>query len=221
MMGIHEAPGGTWHGDLETYWGGGGVMTWINRAHHAELLSPVASAANATIAGNIEGSFKESRAGRLSGSILARHARVVAFLSRYSIAMLRVALAVIFIWFGALKLTGSTPVAELVRNSVPFIAPPGWLVPALGGFELAIGICLLLGAALPVVLPLFMAHMAATFSVLVTQPGIAFTHGDPLLLTVVGEFVVKNLVLLAAGIAVCTWRPIVAAARPQIASREG
>jgi hypothetical protein len=39
-----------------------------------------------------------------------------------------------------------------------------------------------------------------------TRHGLAFVHGDPLLLTIVGEFVVKNLVLVAAGIAVCTWR---------------
>jgi len=38
--------------------------------------------------------------------------------------------------------------------------------------------------------------------VLIVQPDIAFQRGNPLLLTVEGEFVVKNLVLLSAGMVV-------------------
>ena len=44
-------------------------------------------------------------------------------------------------------------------------------------------------------------HLLGTFTVLVTQPDLAFQQGNPLLLTVEGEFVVKNLVLLSAGLA--------------------
>jgi uncharacterized membrane protein YkgB len=148
-------------------------------------------------------------------AMLVRYADLTAFLHRRSIPVLRVALGAVFIWFGALKLTSATPVADLVRHSVPFIQAPAWIVPALGCFEVAIGLCLMFRRALIVILPLFVAHMTATFSVLVTQPGIAFVHGDPLLLTIVGEFVVKNLVLVAAGIAVCTWRPATDTPAPQ------
>jgi hypothetical protein len=38
--------------------------------------------------------------------------------------------------------------------------------------------------------------------VLVMRPDTAFQGGNPLLLTIEGEFVVKNLVLIAAGLAV-------------------
>jgi len=38
--------------------------------------------------------------------------------------------------------------------------------------------------------------------VFVILPDVAFRHGNPLLLTVEGEFVVKNLVLLTAGMVV-------------------
>jgi uncharacterized membrane protein YkgB len=138
---------------------------------------------------------------------LTGYPRLVALLRRHSMAALRIALGTVYLWFGALKLTSSTPVAQLVRDSVPFVTAPSWLVPALGGFELAIGLCLVLRLAPLVVLPFFVAHLAGTFSVLVVQPGVAFEHGNPLLLTIVGEFVVKNLVLLAAGIAVCTSPP--------------
>ena len=44
--------------------------------------------------------------------------------------------------------------------------------------------------------------MAGTFLVLLLRPDVAFQGGNPLLLTVEGEFVVKNVVLAAAGIAI-------------------
>ena len=44
--------------------------------------------------------------------------------------------------------------------------------------------------------------MAGTFLVLVVKPEIAFQGGNPLLLTTEGEFVIKNLVLIAAGLVV-------------------
>jgi uncharacterized membrane protein YkgB len=50
------------------------------------------------------------------------------------------------------------------------------------------------------VLVLFALQMIGTFLVLITQPDVAFQHGNPLLLTTEGEFVVKNLVLLSAGL---------------------
>jgi putative oxidoreductase len=42
--------------------------------------------------------------------------------------------------------------------------------------------------------------MMGTFLVLVIQPEVAFQDGNPLLLTTEGEFVIKNLVLLSAGL---------------------
>jgi uncharacterized membrane protein YkgB len=79
---------------------------------------------------------------------------------------------------------------------------PAWLVPTLGLAEVVIGLGLIAGRWLRPVLGLFAVQMAGTFLVLVVQPEVAFQRGNPLLLTVEGEFVVKNLVLLAAGMAV-------------------
>lgn len=107
-------------------------------------------------------------------------------------------------WFGALKLTNSTPVAELVANTVPFL-PSEWFVPALGVFEVLLGLALLIGRYLGLVILLMVGHLAGTFLVLVTQPTIAFQNGNPLLLTMTGEFVVKNVVLMTAGLVLATW----------------
>jgi putative oxidoreductase len=120
-------------------------------------------------------------------------------LGRVSAPLLRGSLGLVFIWFGALKISNSTPVAELVANTVPFL-PAKLFVPALGVFEIVLGLGLLVGRWIPVVVTLMVLHLTGTFLVLVTQPEVAFNHGNPLELTMTGEFVVKNLVLITAGL---------------------
>jgi len=120
-------------------------------------------------------------------------------LSQVSLPLLRIALGVVYIWFGALKLTDSTPVGQLVANTVPFL-PSHVFVPALGAFEVLLGIGLLIGRWLAAVALLMVAHLAGTFLVLGTQPDVACQHSNPLMLTMTGEFVVKNVVLITAGL---------------------
>ena len=126
---------------------------------------------------------------------------VSAFLRRWSIPSLRVSLAIVFIWFGALKVFDVTPVTDLVARTVYWF-DPAWVVPALGLFEIVVGLGLLFKIALRAVLALFAGQMVGTFLVLVLLPEISFQDGNPLLLTVEGEFVVKNLVLLSAGMVI-------------------
>ena len=128
---------------------------------------------------------------------------VTAFLGRWSQPALRVSVALVFIWFGALKIFDVTPVTELVANTVYWF-DPDWVVPTLGVVEVAVGLGLLFGVALRSVLALFFLQMLGTFLVFVVQPDVAFVDGNPLLLTTEGEFVVKNLVLLSAGLVIGT-----------------
>lgn len=126
---------------------------------------------------------------------------------------LRVSLAVTFIWFGALKVTGASPVSDLVVGTVPG-AEAHWFIPLLGAFEVALGLALLAGAH-PLVLLALVLHLCGTFGVLVAQPEVAFQDGNILELTTEGEFVVKNLVLISATLAVAafsmksrSWSPV-------------
>lgn len=128
-------------------------------------------------------------------------ARVVAFMSQYGPRIVRYALAIVFIWFGTLKIIGRSPVVELVARTVYWV-PPERFVPFLGVWELVVGLGLLFRFALRVTLLLFWLLLAGTLLVLVQHPEIAFQDGNPLLLTTEGEFVVKNLVLIAAGLVV-------------------
>jgi putative oxidoreductase len=125
--------------------------------------------------------------------------RVLGLLKRTALPLLRLSLGIVFVWFGILKITGQTPVSDLVADTV-FWLNPDWFIPLLGAFEVLVGVGLLFGRGLRLVLALFALQMLGTFLVLVVQPDVAFQGGNPLLLTTEGEFVVKNLVLLSAGL---------------------
>jgi putative oxidoreductase len=121
-------------------------------------------------------------------------------LSRWGVPVLRVTLAVVFLWFGALKLTGHSPVEGLVMSSfasLPFSFP----FMALGILEVAIGAGLLFKAALRAALGLMWIMLIGTFAAVALNPNLFF--GDSFwMLTTEGEFVVKNLVLIAAGMVI-------------------
>ena len=60
------------------------------------------------------------------------------------------------------------------------------------------------------------AHLTGTLLVLVMEPQVAFQHENPLLLTTVGEFVMKNVVVDLGRAADC-----VAPATPVISTHSG
>ncbi len=136
---------------------------------------------------------------RHSISLSAIERRVATLVRPFSLSLLRVSLGVVFIWFGALKVADTTPVADLVASTVPWV-DSAWFVPFLGAVEVVLGVALIAGRRLTAVSCVLVAHLAGTFLVLMLQPHVAFQHGNPLLLTTEGEFVVKNVVLISAGI---------------------
>lgn len=125
----------------------------------------------------------------------------IGFVRRNGVMILRVALAIVFLWFGALKVFGVSPVADLVAHTLPFL-PPDVAVKGVGVLELVIGTLLLTGWAIRLTMLIFFLQMMGTFLVLVLEPEQSFQHGNPLLLTTQGEFVIKNLVLIAAGLTI-------------------
>jgi uncharacterized membrane protein YkgB len=127
--------------------------------------------------------------------------KVIGFMSSYAILIIRLSLGIVFVWFGLLKVMGVSPVFDLASHIVYWL-PSELFVPLLGIWEMAIGVGLLLGKALRVILSLLFLQLAGTFLVLIILPESAFQGGNPLFLTTEGEFVIKNLVLIAAGLAI-------------------
>ncbi len=127
--------------------------------------------------------------------------QMLQFMSVNGISLLRISLAIVFIWFGVLKVIGYSPVEALVANTVYWVSP-NFFVPFLGIWEVLVGIGLLFKFKLRLTLFLFWLQLAGTFLMLVVQPEITFQNGNLLLLTTEGEFVIKNLILITAGLAV-------------------
>ena len=130
-------------------------------------------------------------------------ATLIPLLRTVAIPLLRISLGIVFVWFGALKVFDVSPVSDLVGRTVYWVNPD-WFVPALGALEMFIGLMLLLGRLMRLTLFLLVAQMAGTFLTFLVLPEVTFRHSNPLLLTVEGEFVVKNLVLISAAMVVGT-----------------
>ncbi|MFC6721172.1 DoxX family protein [Halobacteriaceae archaeon SHR40] len=125
---------------------------------------------------------------------------IAAGMSRWSIPVLRVSLGLVFVWFGALKLLDVSPAADLVAATV-YVVPPELFVPVLGAWEVAIGLCLLSPRLTRVGILLLFLQMPGTFLPFVVLPDVTFAT-VPYELTVEGQYIVKNLVLIGAALAI-------------------
>ena len=76
--------------------------------------------------------------------------------------MLRIALGLVYVWFGALKVAGPSPVAELLSATLPWVDPTITLN-VLGVIEVLLGIALLAGWRERLVLLVCIGHLAGTF----------------------------------------------------------
>ena len=113
---------------------------------------------------------------------------------------LRFSLALIFIWFGALKPFGLSPAHELVERTVYWFDPKIF-IPVLGWWEVAIGVCLLFKPLIRGAIFLLFLQMPGTFLPLVLLPEVCFTQ-FPFGLTMEGQYIIKNLILISAGIVI-------------------
>jgi uncharacterized membrane protein YphA (DoxX/SURF4 family) len=128
-------------------------------------------------------------------------AQITHWMAANGITILRIALGLVFVWFGALKLfPGLSPAEDLVRATVPFL--PGELfLPFLGIWEIVIGLGFLTGRALRLTILLLFLQMPGTMAPVVLLPEQVFT-AFPFGLTLEGQYIVKNLVLIAAALVI-------------------
>jgi uncharacterized membrane protein YphA (DoxX/SURF4 family) len=121
------------------------------------------------------------------------------WMARYGLLVMRIGLGVVFFWFGALKLApGLSPAEDLVRNTVYFVDPDLFL-PVLAIWEMLIGLGLISGKFMRLTLLLLFLQMPGTALPLVLLPEICWTT-FPIGLTLEGQYIIKNLVLIGAGL---------------------
>lgn len=126
---------------------------------------------------------------------------LVKWMSRYGLLVLRIGLGIVFFWFGFLKFfPGLSPAEELVRNTIYFINPDLFL-PVLAAWETLIGIGLIWGKYMRLTLLLLFLQMPGTALPIFILPDVVWTH-FPYGLTLEGQYIVKNLVLIGAGLVI-------------------
>ena len=127
-------------------------------------------------------------------------ASIAAAMDRWSVPVLRAAVGIVFIWFGALKVFDVSPAADLVAATV-YLVPPELFVPILGVWEVLIGVCLLYRPLIRLGILLLFLQMPGTFLPLVLLPEVTFVT-FPHALTVEGQYIIKNLVIIGAALVV-------------------
>ena len=128
---------------------------------------------------------------------------VIAFFRWISIPMARFGLFVVFFWFGILKVIGLSPASPLVQalfeRTIHFM-PFSTFIVLFGLFECLIGILFVFPGFERVVIPLLFIHMITTFMPLFLLP--SETWSGFLVPTLEGQYIIKNLVIIAAAIAI-------------------
>ncbi|MCX6140406.1 MAG: hypothetical protein NTX15_06185 [Candidatus Kapabacteria bacterium] len=122
---------------------------------------------------------------------------VDSFLARNVESFLRWSFAIVYVWFGALKLVDLSPAHDLVELTLSWMSI-STIVTVLGVCEVILGVMFLIPQLTKITLVLFAIHMAGTFIPIVGGFVVAYT-AVPYGLTLVGQYVIKNLVFLAAG----------------------
>lgn len=110
----------------------------------------------------------------------------------------RYALGLLFFWFGALKLAGETSATSIVAKSV-YWWDPSWVVPALGVWEVIMGLCLLSPKTLRAALLLFAIRLPGTFFALIYHWEECF-DGSLWIPTIQGQYLLKELALVGAAL---------------------
>jgi len=113
---------------------------------------------------------------------------------------LRWSLGLVYVWFGILKVFELSPVDSLIqRFYAPMVSIPFYCV--LTAFEVLVGILLVIGWKKKLTALLVMGHLLGTMCILISAPEIAYEPFAPIL-SMEGEFVAKNVVLLGAAYAI-------------------
>jgi uncharacterized membrane protein YphA (DoxX/SURF4 family) len=134
--------------------------------------------------------------------------KLVDWLTKHSLQILRLTLGLVFLWFGAVKFFPGLSSAENLAARTIFTLTAGLVpayvsVPVLAGWECLIGLGLLFGRFMRLTLALLFLQMAGTFLPLLFFPAETWRQ-LPVSLTLEGQYIVKNIVLISAGLVLST-----------------
>lgn len=134
----------------------------------------------------------------MNSQIIKLDAWVINLLKRISAPLARIALFVVYFWFGILKLLDLSPanplVMDLQQKTLPFMSFQTFIV-LFSLFEMLIGVLFLIPKATRLAFVLFILHMGMTIMPLLLLPQIAWQ--GPFVPTLEGQYMIKNLILIS------------------------
>jgi uncharacterized membrane protein YphA (DoxX/SURF4 family) len=130
--------------------------------------------------------------------------RITGWMADHGLMLLRIALGVVFFWFGVLKLIPDASPAEALAGQTigrltGGLVPAATAVPVLALWEVAIGLGLFIGRGMRVTLLLLFVQMLGTITPLFLFPGETFSQ-FPWAPTLEGQYIIKNVVIVSAAI---------------------
>ncbi|GDY15091.1 hypothetical protein LBMAG53_39690 [Planctomycetota bacterium] len=154
----------------------------------------------------IRTSKKDQPMTHLPASLEPIDLRITDWCARLAILLLRLSVGICFLWFGALKLfPGLSPAEALATKTI--VALSWGMIPAaviplgLGIWECLIGLGMITGLWIRATLLLLAVQLPGTITPLFLFPHECFVQ-FPLVPTLEGQYIIKNLVLAAAALAV-------------------
>ena len=131
---------------------------------------------------------------------------ITSWMASSGIRSLRISLGVVFFWFGFLKFfPGLSPDEKLATDTVQILTggliDPRASLLVLATWESLIGIGLITGKALRATLLLLFLQVPGTALPLFLLPELTF-QSAPFVLTLEGQYIVKNLVMISAGLVI-------------------
>jgi uncharacterized membrane protein YkgB len=136
---------------------------------------------------------------RFKGFLLQLNRNFIHFCTACADRVLVAGFALIYLWFGALKVVGLSPVDTFVDESIGRFSFDQFSL-MIGLFEVVIGLLFLFPRTLKIALILFFIKIPGTFLPLITTPEACFIS-FPFVLTIQGQYIFKNLILIGAALA--------------------
>jgi uncharacterized membrane protein YkgB len=130
-------------------------------------------------------------------------AEILCSIRAISVPFSRIAIFVVFFWFGALKLVGTSPanplVSDLLEKTLPFMTFELFIT-LFAIYEMVIGIVFLIPRLERFAIALLIPHMITTIMPLILLPSV--TWQAFLTPTLEGQYIIKNIVIIAAAMGI-------------------
>ena len=123
-----------------------------------------------------------------------------------AVALLRISIGIIYVWFGALKyFPNLSPADQLAKDTIHLVTfgllPSHVAIILLAIWETALGFVLIIGVWKRAVFYFLILHMLLTFVPLFFFVDVSFT-ALPYAFTLVGQYIMKNIVIIAAALVI-------------------